>query len=38
MAFRNHDPDAVLVSRVDSRSPLSSHSPQRIRLNDADWP
>ena len=37
MAFRNHGPDAVLVSRVDSRSPLSSHSPHGIRLDDADW-
>ena len=36
MGFRNHDPDAVLVFRVDSRSPLSSHSPHGIRLDDAD--
>ena len=36
--FRNHDPDTVLVSRVDSHSPLASYSPHGIRLDDADWP
>ena len=36
--FRNHDPDAVLVSRVDSASPLASYSRHGFHLDDADWP
>ena len=36
--FRNHDPNAVFVSRADSANPLASHSKHSFRLDDADWP
>jgi len=36
--FRSHDPDNVLVSRVDSNDPLASHSKHGFHLDDADWP
>ena len=36
--FRNHDPEAVLVSRSDPASPLSSYSKHGFHLEDAHWP
>lgn len=36
--FRNFDPDAALVSRVDPADALASYSKHGFRLDDADWP
>ena len=36
--FRSHDPNTVLVSRVDSSNPLASHSKHGFVLDDAEWP
>ena len=36
--FRNHDPDAVLVSRADPANPLASYSKHAFRLDGSDWP
>lgn len=36
--FRNHDPDTVLVSRVDPANPLASYSKHAFHLDGAHWP
>ncbi|MDE0660002.1 MAG: NADAR family protein [Gammaproteobacteria bacterium] len=36
--FRNVDPNAVLVSRVDPTNTLASYSKHGFHLDDADWP
>ena len=36
--FRIHNPDAVLVSRVDPASPLASYSKHDFHLDGADRP
>ena len=36
--LRSHDPDAVLVSRVDPANPLASYSKHGFHLDDTHWP
>ncbi|MCY4057814.1 MAG: NADAR family protein [Gammaproteobacteria bacterium] len=36
--FRNHDPQAVLVSRADPANPLASYSKHAFSLDGSDWP
>jgi len=36
--FRNHDPDAVLVSRADPADPLASYSKHAFHLDGEAWP